>query len=431
MITKLLFLLPLVAIGLFSNAYAQIESGGFGDSPCERKFGDIKFLDAYFGTLNDKLEVNPGDKIMPFTVIFANIGTQDISGIRGQLSLPIGFSSSDGPGSLIRSDAVSNSLAGENFNLTFYVNVDKQVTLGQYPASVKVDYSRLRESGQRNVFADFSFKVTGDSVINMRALDPFLTSLQTNHIVIEVANDGTAPISNVDIQLANTQSERASTTQSVTNVENVVILSSDWDVGSIGPGEKKYLEVDIYIPGTVGRDTLRAPMEITYFNAHGDKHTISRIVDFYIKGLIDAKIYNVGVIELSGQQTVIGEIINEGNADGLFGFVTLEPLGDSNIVKKTQFIDEIEIDAPVPFNVPIEFDGEPQYGQHDIKIIVRYKDDLREEHFVTYETTITLEEPQLGEESGFDPTWVILPAAAGVGILGFRRYQKNKKEVEA
>ena len=57
---------------------------------------------------------------------------------------------------------------------------------------------------------------------------------------------------------------------------------------------------------------------------------------------------------------VIGEIINEGNEDGLFGFVTLESIGDSNIKSNTQFIDEIEIDAPVPFNIPIEFDGEPK-----------------------------------------------------------------------
>ena len=424
-------MIPLIAIGLFSNAYAQIESGGFGNSPFERKFGEVKFLDAYFGTLNDKLEVNPGDKNMPFTVVFGNVGTQDISAIRGQLSMPFGFSSSDGPGSLIFSDADSNSLAGENFHLTFFVNVDNQVPIGQYPASVKVDYSRLRESGQRNTFEDFKFKVTGDSLINMRALDHVLTSLQTNHIVIEIANDGTAPISGVDIQLANTQSERASTTQSITNVENVVILNTDWDIGSIGAGEKKYLEVDVYIPGTVKSETLRAPMDVTYFNAHGDRHTVSRIVDFYIKGLIDTTIYNINVIELSGQQIVIGEIINEGNADALFGFVTLEPLGDSNIVKKTQFIDEVEVDAPVPFNVQIEFDGEPQYGQHDIKITLRYKDDLREEHFVTHETTINLEAPQLGDAGGFDPTWVILPVVAGVGILGYRRYQKNKKEVEA
>ena len=430
MITKLLFLIPLIAIGLFSNAYAQIESGGFGNSPFERKFGEVKFLDAYFGTLNDKLEVNPGDKNMPFTVVFGNVGTQDISAIRGQLSMPFGFSSSDGPGSLIFSDADSNSLAGENFHLTFFVNVDNQVPIGQYPASVKVDYSRLRESGQRNTFEDFKFKVTGDSLINMRALDHILTSLQTNHIVIEIANDGTAPISGVDIQLANTQSERASTTQSITNVENVVILNTDWDIGSIGAGEKKYLEVDVYIPGTVKSETLRAPMDVTYFNAHGDRHTVSRIVDFYIRGLIDTTIYNVNVIELSGQQTVIGEIINEGNTDALFGFVTLEPLGDSNIVPKTQFIDEVEVDAPVPFNVQIEFDGEPQYGPHDIKITLRYKDDLREEHFVTHETTINLEAPQLGNEGGFDPTWVMLPVVAGIGFLGYRQYKK-KQAVEA
>lgn len=424
MILKSLLFLPLLVISLvISNAYAQV---GAGDSPFERKFGDVKFLDAYFGIIDDKLEVNPGDKNVPFTVVLANIGTQDITGIKGQLSLPFGFSPSDGPRSIIEANADSNSLAGENFHLTFFVNVDSQVKLGQYPGTVKVDYSRLRESGQRNTYAEFSFKVTGDSVINMRALDPILTSLKTNHVVIEIVNDGTAGISGVDIQLANTQSERASTAQSITNVENVVILNSDWDVGSIGPGERKYLEVDVYVPGTLDRDTLRAPMEITYFNAHGDKHTISRIVDFYVKGLIDARIYNVDVIELSGQQTIIGEIINEGNQDALFGFVTITPLGDSNIIEKTQFIDEIEIDAPVPFNVPIEFVGEPRYGEHKIKITARYKDDLREEHFVTHETTINLKEPEKQEE-GFNPGLIILPVVAGIGFLVYRRYQKNKK----
>ena len=79
---------------------------------------------------------------------------------------------------------------------------------------------------------------------------------------------------------------------------------------------------------------------------------------------------------------VIREIINEGNEDGLFGFVSIEPRGDSNIKSNTQFIDEIEVDAPVPFNIPIEFDGKPEYGEHDITITVRYKDGVRDEIFV-------------------------------------------------
>ncbi|MBT8251673.1 MAG: hypothetical protein KJO99_02410, partial [Nitrosopumilus sp.] len=171
MILKILF--ALFVIGLmpfvFENSYAQIKSGGFGDSPFERDFGDVKFLDAYFGTINDKIEIEGGDSNVPFTVVFANVGTQDITGIRGQLSLPLGFSGSDGPGSIIFADSDSNSLAGDNFHLTFFVNIDKNVKIQQYPGTVKVDYSRLRESGVRTAFADFDFKITGDSVINVKA----------------------------------------------------------------------------------------------------------------------------------------------------------------------------------------------------------------------------------------------------------------------
>ena len=424
-------LFTLIAISVISqlmtiDVYAQL---GAGDSPYERDFGDVKFLDAYFGIVDEKMEVDPGDRNVPFTIKLANVGTQDITGIKGQLSMPFGFSSADGPGSLIIADSDSNSLAGEIFSLTFFVNISEEADIKLYPASAKVDYSRLRESGVRNSFFDFNFKVTGDSIINMRAVNHILTSLQINHIVIEISNDGTAPISGVDIVAKNTDTAISSTTTSVTNVENVVVLDSNWDIGHIDPGTSKYLEADVYVPESLKGETLRVPMELTYFNAHGDRHTISRIVDFYIKGLIDARIYDVKVIDLSGKSTVIGEIINEGNEDALFGFVTLEPRGDSNIIKSTIFIDEIETDSPVPFNVPIQFDGEPRYGEHDIKITVRYKDSLRDEHFLTHETTIFVNDPLKNQESEIEYSqWIILPVAAGIGILAFSKIRKRKQE---
>ena len=423
-------LLSLFVIGLspfiFDNSYAQITSGGFGNSPFERDFGDVKFLDAYFGTIDEKFEIDAGDKNVPFTVVMANVGTQDITGIRGQLSLPLGFSASDGPSSIIYADADSNSLAGENFHLTFFVDIGDYVQIQQYPGTIKVDYSRLRESGVRTAFENFDFKVTGESVVNLRALDPFLTSLRENHVTIEISNDGTAPISSVDVVLQNTQSERASTTQSITNVENVVILNTDWEIGEIDPKSKKLIELDVYVPESLKGDTLRAPIEINYFNAHGDQHTISRIADFFVKGLIDLSIYNIDVIELSGTQMVIGEIINEGNEDGLFGFVSIDPRGDSNIKSNTQFIDEIEIDAPVPFNIPIEFDGEPKYGDHDITITVRYKDGIRDELFLNHDVTISVEKPSNDVESGPDSTMIIIPIILAIGI-GFYLIRRRKK----
>jgi len=431
---KLQFILIFAAILIvgplvYENAYAQAGS----ESPFERKFGDVKFLDAFFGTPDGKLEINPGDKNVPFTIVIANVGTQDITGIKGQLSLPFGFSATVGSGPLIEADFDSNAFAGEVFELTFFVDINDQAEIRQYPGSAKIDFSRLREAGVRNAFFDFNFKVTGSSVINMKALDPFLTSLQTNHVVIEISNDGTAAISGVNIELQNTQGTISSTSQSVTNVENVVILESNWEVGHIDAGTSKYLEFDVYIPHSMKSQTLRSPMQISYFNAHGEQHTISRIVDFYVKGLIDVTIYDVDVIDLSGKPTIIGEIINEGNEDALFGFVTIEPLGDSNIKKTKQYIDEVETDSPVPFNIPIEFEGESTYGENDVRITLRYKDSLRDEIFEIHETTIFIPDPRENvQEQGFDlmeySQFIILGIIAIVGVVSFSKIKKRKME---
>ena len=414
---------------IVGNSFAQITYGGFGNSPFEREFGDVKFLDAYFGGFDGKIEVEPGDNNVPFTVVFANVGSQDITGIRGQLSLPLGFSGVNGPGSVILADSESNSLAGDNFHLTFFVNIDKNVQIQQYPGTVKIDYSRLRESGIRTSFSEFYFKVTGDSIINIKAVDPFLTSLKTNNVVIEISNDGTAPLSNVDIVATKTQTETAATS-SATNVERVIILESNWDVGNIDPKSSRQLTATVYVPETIKSDTLRIPLTISYYNAQGNPESVNKIVDFYIKGLIDVSVYGIGVIQLSENQMVIGEIINEGNEDALFGFVTLEPLGNSNIKKQTQFIDEIETDAPVPFNIPIEFDGEPKYGEHEIKITVRYKDSLRDEVLLPYETTIFVQKPTNDNQNEDYSMMMIIPIviAVGIGIFVFRRI-KNKQVV--
>jgi len=412
-----LFLIPLIT----DNSFAQ-KFGGFGDSPFERDFGDVKFIDAYFGILDHKIEVEPGDQNVPFTVIFSNVGTLDITGIKGQLSLPIGFSAANGQGSLIIGNSESNSLAGQNFNLTFFVNIDKNVKIQQYPGTVKVDFSRLRESGVRNVFSDFNFKVTGKSVINMEALDPFLTSLKTNDVVIQIANNGTGAMYNVNVVGSKKQTENASDA----SLEKVVLLGSNWSVGNIAAKSSRTLTATVYVPGNVKETTLRVPLTITYYNGQGIQQSVDKIINFYIKGLTNLTIYDVDVMELSNKQMVIGEVINEGNEDALFGFVTLEPLGNSNIKKQTQFIDEIDTDSPVPFNIPIEFDGEPRYGEHEIKLTVRYKDSVRDEVLVTHNSTIFLKSPPVVDTSATNLQLMIIPIviAIGIGVYMIRRRKK-------
>ena len=388
-ILKLAFLLVLVCSIPVFHAYGQLD-----DKPPQGIFRDgivgVKFLDAYFGTSTEKMEFGPGDKNIPFTVAFANISTADIVGIKGKLFLPTYFHSSQGINYPIVADSNAKATLGNNFYLTFYVDILDGALTKIYPGAVEIDYSRLKSTGIRENSFQFTFNLPGASIVNLKSITPVITSITNNNVTLEISNSGSAILSNVDVVLQNTDTSISSSSMSTTNVEKVIFDQNQWKVGNIEPNSAKTFSFHVFVPESLKNEPLRIPMKITYFNAHGDKQSITRVADLYINGLVNPSIYGVKVIELSGKKTLIGEILNEGNADGLFGFVKLYPLGDSNIKESSQYIDEIEPDSPVPFNVPIESNGLLSFGEQDIRIIVSYKDAVRDEHTVTYDTTITI-----------------------------------------
>lgn len=410
----------LLAASLCGTAAAQ-GFGGFGNSPFERDYSDMKYLDSYFGTFGSKLEVAPGDQNVPFTVVLANVGTQDITGIRGELSLPYGFSPAEGSGLVAEADSHTNSRAGEIFHVTFYVDVAQHAEIREYPAAVKLEYSRIRESGVRNSFFDFYFTVPGSSILHVQTMDQFLFSLQPNTVRIQIINNGTAPLSNVDVRTPDEALSQGS------SLGSVVVYESSWDLGNVGPSSSETITMTAYIPETLSGQTLRLPLEVSYVDAHGDAVSEVRTVDFYVRGLVELSVYGIDTFSISDTTMIVGEVINEGNEDALFTFVTVDPAGDSNISTQTQFLDEIGTDSPVPFNVPLEFEGPPSYGEHDVVITVRYKDDMREEHFLTRTATVTIPEPPpVREESvipgldvdspAYDPQ-VLIAAAVAVAII--------------
>ena len=386
----------------------------------------VKFLDAYFGTEGNKIEVAPGDKNVPFTVVMSNVGTQDITGIKGKLSLPAPYQSPSGRGVAMMADNDQKASAGNTFALTFFVDVSELAPIKDYSGTIDLTFSRLRESGERSENFPFTFKLTGDSIVNLRPISGALTSIVNNDVIIEISNAGSAPLNNVDIVLQNDQTSVASTSSSVTNLENVIFDQTHWDVGTIAPQSSVTFSLKVFVPETVKNEPLHLPMTISYYDAHGELETVTRVTDFYINGLVDPSIYGVKVIDLSGKQTVIGEILNEGNSDGLFGFVTLKPRGDSNIKESSQYIDEIEPDSPVPFNIPIDFDGVSLTGEHDITIEVRYKDSMREEHILSYDTTIDVSTLSLLDTEEGDSPMGAIAAIIIIGIIIGILYKKGK-----
>ena len=419
---KISFLLMILLVGAFaSDAAGQIETQPQG--VFNNKTTGVKFLDAYFGTSTTKMEVGPGDKNVPLTVVFANTGSNDIVGIKGQIFVPTDFSSPNGKFLPIFANSGATATAGSNFELTFFIDISKNSKIKMYPATVVVDYSRLRETGVRNDVFNFSFMLTGESIVNLKAMTPIITSITNNNVILEISNSGSSTLSNVDVVLQNTATT-SSTSVSTTNIENVIFDQNHWNVGNIAPNSAQTFSFNVFVPESLKNEPLRTPLKITYFDGHGEQKSITRIADLYINGLVNPTIYGVKIIELSGKKTVVGEILNEGNTDGLFGFVKLQPLGDSNIRESSQYIDEIEPDSPVPFNIPIEFNGVQSFGEHDVRILVSYKDSVRDEHTITYDTTITI--TPFADNTDYGSMIGGLIFLAFVIAIGYKLYSKDK-----
>ena len=389
-----------------------VNSDVYINAPFDREFIDIKLMSAYFGTSDEKIEVSAGDMNVPITISFTNVGTQDITGIRGQLSTHFDITPAFG-NNIVQSDSNTNAKTGDMFYLTFYVDIDPHAKVQYYPASVQLDYSRVRESGVRNESFDFKVLVTGTSIVNVKTSNDILTSLQSNEMTFEIINDGDASISDVKVDIQSVDSD-------------IVISKYNWELGSITSDSSKTITTDVYIPSNIKDETLQIPIIIRYNDVNANQREISRTVDFYVKGLIDLKIFNIDVIELSNNKIIVGEIINEGNQDGLFGFISLESRKDSNLVSQQQFIDEIEIDSPVPFNIPIEFEGEPIYGEHDITLNLRYKDGTRDEMVIKYNDTVMIHDPVVLEsslynmmtaEDSMNPMIIVIPILIIIGVI--------------
>ncbi|TLY09417.1 MAG: hypothetical protein E6K83_00120 [Thaumarchaeota archaeon] len=544
MIYRAITLATLFLVGQFLiPGYAETpELNPPGESPFEHGFVDIKFLNAYFGTLGQKIEVEPGNKNVPLTVVLSSSGTEDITGIRGILSLPVGFSSASSSNGLIQAESLQTAPSGQAFSLTFFVNLDNSINIHDYSGTVKITYSRVRESGERTVFFDFNFKVTGKSVLNLKADNPFLQPASNNDIAIKVENSGSGALNNVDITIQNTQNSNT-TAASAGNLDNVVLDQNHWNVGTVPAGSSNSFPFKAFVPQSLAGQTVHLPLLVKYFDGQGNQITTTRTVDFiigpasttsilsisspsyllmgvmqnltlevqntspskisdvsisitpnsnnlkifqdnkwfikeinpltesklvipvfadssiegqavnydvniqytkegstviekqnfatYIRGVIDISVYGVDVSEIAEKKMIIGNVLNQGNIKAVFGSVTIEPLENSNIKKSNQYIGDIDIDAPVPFNVPVESNGELS-GDQKVLVTLTYKDSLLQQHTITQVDMVSFgtAAPQTNQDFSQIQLVILLAIAAGIGGIVFKIKKSKRVPIE-
>lgn len=500
-----------------------------GESPFQHDFVDVKLLDAYFGTNGQKIEVEPGDQNVPFTVVLTNAGSIDISGIKGTLSLPAGFSGAESTtNGLILADNTQSASSGQSFDLTFFLNLDKSLGTHGYSGTIKVAYTRVRETGERTTFIDFNYKVTGKSILTMKAVNPVLQPASNNDVTIQISNLGSASINNVQVSLLPTAN---STT-------GIVVDQNHWNVGSVKAGSLNTFSVKAFIPQSIAGQTLHPQFSITYFDGQGNQISTTKIVDFivapstssiigisspaylmmgvlqnmtiqienlsptkisnigitidsssdglkilkdnkwfvreinpfesatlnipvfadksmegqavnyvvnmqytkdgstviekqnfanYIRGVIDISVHDISVSEIAGKKMIIGNVLNQGNIKAQFGQVTAIPLDNPIFKSSSQYIGDIDIDAPVPFNIPIISD-KPPTGDQRVQVTLTWKDTLLEQHTITEIDTISFGTANVSNDnSNSNQLQIIILVAIAAGIGGIVFKVRKKK----
>jgi LPXTG-motif cell wall-anchored protein len=207
----------------------------------------------------------------------------------------------------------------------------------------------------------------------------------------------------------------------VPSSSNLRILDDPrWFIKEINPLERTVLNIPVFADQSIGNQAINFDVNIQYTK---DGSTVLEKQSFatYIRPVIDVSVYGVDVMNIGGKQNIIGNILNQGNIKGQFATVTIGPLDNSNIKKSFQYIGDIDIDAPTPFNIPIEFTGDTTYGKHTVAVTITYKDTLLQPHTITQEDTITLTNPTPQTNDNSQIQLIILVAvAAGIGGIVFK-----------
>lgn len=247
-----------------------------------------------------KKEVAPGDGASTLTVVLVNRGFSDITGVKGTLILPQGFSPN---GRSSGNDAVAtyDSLvqAGNTFTMYFDLNVSDKTHIGTYGTTLNVEYSNVLEIGTpRQANLSIPLRLTGKVILDPVAVTRNLVPGVSNNVDIAIRNTGSAPATGVIVTLSGITINSGSS-GTVTDSNGSIALrpqitsfgTNTFTVGTIAANLTATLTTSLFPNIAAGGNTAGIQLQVTYNDANGNTKTLSP---------------TIGVIVLQNAPSIIG-----------------------------------------------------------------------------------------------------------------------------
>jgi len=224
---------------------------------------DFQVLQTFWGSINNPLEVGPGDRAVPFNVIIQNIGKQAYSGLNALLYLQAPFSTVMGE-NVAQGYYTGSIPVGQTATLQFQLNIDASASIGSYSMIMSLRYG-----------AEFAFGETltvpilllGRAELKVSVNPPSLLPGSVNKLMINVSNEGTGYASKVSVTL-----------NFPSGLSIIGGGDNQWYLQSIAPNETKTIIVDASAQSSLAGSVSQIGASITYTDAYGTSRAASRTI---------------------------------------------------------------------------------------------------------------------------------------------------------
>lgn len=206
--------------------------------------------------------------------------------------------------------------------------------------------------------------------------------------------------------------------------DSVKILGNTrWSVPLFTPGTEKEISTLVF----ASEDMINKPISFTIdaeYIAGGKTRSDVLNLGAYVEGQIKVTLYDLAINEIGGFPNLVGNLLNEGNTMAFFTRIQAEnsasyaskldnntifssdtgslnknsnsinQVNESNTklfsnLPPSQYLGDLTENSPLPFGIPINITKSLQSGDYPITLKISFKDNLRNDHIILLNDTVT------------------------------------------
>ncbi len=222
-----------------------------------QSLNQFSVINSYFGTNGNQIYPVPGQQDVPFTIVLQN--TYNAKYVNASFMLynfNSGFKPTNGQNSVTESMPIIDP--DQQFSITFYVNIPSYAKESTYDLDLQIE-SNGSFSNEDTILVPFQYG--GVPKLHYSLEPSTLIPGKINNVTLNITNDGSANIENLQINLNNN--------------EGISLLNSINEISNLNINSSAYKNLSFYVPDSSASSTADFIATSSILNGYGQPQILN------------------------------------------------------------------------------------------------------------------------------------------------------------